>query len=116
MSNQHLLEAMQALERKDYKGALRAYQVAAEEGNPAALVGLAEIYLAGFGVEQDDLRAESLLLKVVSDGTVERSTAALAWNNLATLYTTGAKHVQPNPERAAECVAQVKLLKIKGIG
>ena len=65
----------------------------AEAGNPKAQCNLASLYHQGLGVERDGKRAVELYKKVTEPNVPECNLSALAYNNLATLYFTGAPGV-----------------------
>lgn len=66
--------------RGDYKTALRAYRLLAEQQEPGAQVGLAEMYLQGHGVQQDCIEAMRWYRKAAEQGN------ATAQNSLGYMY------------------------------
>src|SRR5258708_814004 len=50
-------DAMAAIERKDYATALQIWRPLAQHGNASAQTNLGMIYLHGYGVAQDDVKA-----------------------------------------------------------
>ena len=55
-----LTMAMQALERGDFKTAVKYFKIAANEGDPIAQQNLAVMYNNGFGVKKDPQKASEL--------------------------------------------------------
>jgi len=66
--------------RGDYNTALREYRLLAEQEDPGAQVGLAEMYLQGHGVQQDHIEAMKWYRKAAEQGDVN------AQNSLGYMY------------------------------
>lgn len=82
-----MLEAISALERKDYLTAFKLFKPLAEAGNPKAQCNLATLYHVGAGVEADEGKAIELYLRVAELQIVEEHLSAIAYNNLATIHS-----------------------------
>src|SRR5258707_8216680 len=107
----HFIAATKAIHRGDFELAASEFRAAIESGSHWGKLGLAAMHLGGSGLAAPDGRtAETLLWDVASDLSAPRSAAALAFNNLSTLYIVGAVGVEPDAERAAECALKAKEL------
>ena len=94
--------ALDAIENKDYSTALRLLAPLAEAGIPEAMCNLATLYQCGLGVEIDGKQAVALYERVARLEMINRSLSGIAFNNLATIHTTGLPGVEPNLEKAEE--------------
>jgi TPR repeat protein len=92
----HLVLAENAISMNDYETAAMEYQIASDKGSPYAKIGLAALYSTGMGVECNGIIAIKLLEEVINNGSASRQQLALAFNNISTLYFTGAQFLSPN--------------------
>jgi TPR repeat protein len=99
-----MLEAMSALEKNDYLTAFRLFKPLAEAGNPKAQCNLAALYQVGAGVETNQQIAIELYSRVAERQIMEEHLSAIAYNNLATIYSL------TNPQKAAEYQRQAKAM------
>jgi TPR repeat protein len=111
-AEKHLACANEAIARGDFQVAANEYQFAIGLGNHDAKIGLAILYLAGDGVERDGRVSEGLLLDVISSSDATKKTIAHASHNLSTLYVTGAKDLDSNPEKASQYALMARELGI----
>ena len=127
-------EGFQALMEGDYKAAFNEFMLEAKQENPFAQADLGDMYYHGVGVEQDDIQAfnwygmaaeqgmaesQSILgdMLVNGRGVAEDSLKAIEWFNkaaeqgyakafgcLSQIYQTGTSQVEPNGEKAIQCL------------
>ncbi|HLJ41963.1 MAG TPA: hypothetical protein VKT50_10790 [Candidatus Acidoferrales bacterium] len=95
-----VLKAIEELNRGNYSVAVALLVPLAEAGNPKAQCNLASLYHLGLGVESDGKRAVELYKKVAEHNVLEGNLSALAYNNLATIYFTGAPGVEADWAKA----------------
>ena len=105
-----VLRAVEELSRGNYSVALALLVPLAEADNPKAQCNLASLYHLGLGVESDGKRAVELYKKVAKQNILEGNLSALAYHNLATLYSTGAPGVKANPGKAKVCLTRAREL------
>jgi TPR repeat protein len=91
-----MLEAMSAVENKDYVLSLKLLETLAAAGNPKAQCNLATLYQVGLGVEVNENKAVELYLRVAERQILEEHLSAIAYNNLATIYCS------TDPKKAGE--------------
>jgi TPR repeat protein len=89
---------------EDDAEAVRWYRASAEQGNAEGLVGLADMYAKGEGVEQDLAEARSLYEKAADAGQ------GRAARVLAAAYENGGLDVEPDAGQAAYWAARAKEL------
>lgn len=109
-ADRHLARATKAIHEGEFVLAASEFRAAIELGNQWAKIGFALMHIAGDGFEPNGRTAEALLLEVASNASAPREAAALAFNNLSTLYVVGAVGLEPDAERAAECALKAKAL------
>jgi hypothetical protein len=97
-----MIEAMDALEKRDYLLAFRLLESLAIAGNPKAQCNLAHLYHFGLGVKADGQKAVSLYRGVAQLEIREEHLSGIAYNNLATIYCGGVQDVVPDPEKVSE--------------
>jgi TPR repeat protein len=95
-----VLAALDAIENRNYSRAFELLLPIANAGNPKAQCNLATLYQAGWGVNADGLKAVELYLHVAEQQIVEECLSGVAYNNLATIYSTGLRGIMPDPEKA----------------
>lgn len=97
-----MVEAMNALEKRNYSLAFRLLNTLAKAGNPKAQCNLAALYNFGLGVNMDGRKAVELYLGVAEQEIREEHLSGVAYNNLATIYSGGVPDVVPDPKKASE--------------
>jgi len=105
-----MLEAMDALDRKDFSSAGRLFTRIAESGNPKALCNLATFYHTGWGVKADPRKAVELYLRIAELEIREEHLSGIAFNNLASIYSCGLGDVEPDLEKAIEYRTRARAL------
>jgi TPR repeat protein len=96
-------EALDQIERGgDHATAVTLLVPLAEAGNPKAQCNLAALYQFGLGVEPDGQKCVELYLRVATQNIAEGSLSAVAYNNLATIYTTGLPGIDADHQKAYE--------------
>lgn len=107
----HIQAAEKAENMNNFILAKQEYELAIKCGSCEAKIALAVLYLLNGDEKNSGVRAEALLNEVVSSSSTPAQLVALGYNNLATLYTTGANGIDRNEEKAREC-----LLKAQSLG
>jgi TPR repeat protein len=105
-----LVKALENIERQNYAAAFESLLPLVEADNPKAQCNLANLYHFGWGVKIDGMKAVELYLSVAGKSIREECLSAIAYQNLATIYTTGLPGIEPNPEKAQEFSAMAKML------
>ncbi len=107
----HLKRGRDALESGDPGVAVREFRLAEQLGCLEAKIELAAICLGGDAdCPQGGVAAEALLNEVIGHPIAPSTLVALALNNLASLYLTGAQGVQPDVLRASAAAEAAKRL------
>src|SRR5215475_13836746 len=107
-----LLKAISDVAKADYSAAVETLRRIADEGNPKAQCNLANLYHFGWGVSIDAAKAIELYSGVAEKKIQDESLSGIAYQNLATIYTTGLPGIEPNPQKAAEYFALAKELGV----
>jgi TPR repeat protein len=102
MSKQDIERALDEIERKNFSGAVQLLMPLAESGNPKAMCNLATLYQCGLGVPIDGKKAIALFERVGQMNIHEEKLSAIAYHNLATIYSTGLPGVEPDPLKAQQ--------------
>jgi len=102
MGRTEIEAALDEIENKNYSVAVRLLVPLAEAGSPEAMCNLATLYQCGWGVAMDGKKAVALYERVAHLHIRETCLSGTAFNNLATIYTTGLPGVAPDPEKAKE--------------
>jgi len=99
-ANNALKTGIKAFQEQNYDAAFRLLIPLAEGGNPQAQCYIASIYQGGFGVPVDGVKAVDWYLKAAAQEERTERISAIAYNNLATIYSTGLSGVRPDPRLA----------------
>jgi TPR repeat protein len=97
--SEKLLKAIDELNSGNHAAAVMLLGPLADGDNLRAKCYLAHAYHLGLGVEMDGRKAVELYLSVAERNIQEGRLSALAYNNLATIYLTGAPGVQRDVEK-----------------
>jgi len=84
-----LEKGIQAFEQGDYVLAFAFLSVLAEKGNPQAQSYLGCMYQGGLGFPANGEQAVIWYMKAAEQEITAGLVSAIAYNNLATIYTTG---------------------------
>jgi len=87
-----LEDVMEAISRKDFPRAIALLAPLEKEGVPDAFTNLAFLYSQGLGVPADGPKAVEIYKKAIALGS------GLAAHNLGTLYVTGARGLERDPQ------------------
>ncbi|MFN5079403.1 MAG: hypothetical protein ACK5SG_04415 [Burkholderiales bacterium] len=101
----YLMRANQAIDSNDYIMAAHFFCIAEEMGSLEAKIGLAALSISGHYQPTDVTTgqyAEMQLRQVIETKTATDKVRALALNNLATLYATGAEGIDADMKKSAE--------------
>src|SRR5262245_34835800 len=101
---------MEYMDNGDYSSAIHLLTPLAEAGNPKAQCNLATIFQSGLGCNVDGEKAVRLYLEVARRNIREEFLSAIAYHNLATIYTTGLLQIERDREKAAEFEARAREL------
>jgi hypothetical protein len=111
--NSYLTQAHQAIENLDYAEAVVFFLMAEDMGSIEAKIGLAALCIGGY-YQPDDLviglYAEKKLLQVIENKLAPRNLVALALNNLASLYATGADGLVVDMQKSIEAANRAEIL------
>jgi uncharacterized protein len=105
-----MLRAIEEMDKRNYSVALALLLPLAESGNARARCNLATLYSFGWGVTQNAKKAVELYRSVAEQNIQEGHLSAIAYNNLATIYFTGAHGVERDVEKGQECLARAREL------
>lgn len=105
-----LRNGMREYNSGDKAGAMRAFEFAANQGQPLAQWKLGRMYADGDGVARNDVKAFQYFSRLADDNADESpdspraSLVANAFTSLGSYYLAGIKgtNIKPNPPRAAE--------------
>ena len=100
LNSPEMVEAMNALENKEYPLAFRLLQPLAEAGNPKAQCNLATLYHFGLGVDVDGQKAVKLYREVAEQGIRQEHLSGIAYNNLATIFVSGFPGIEADRQKA----------------
>jgi TPR repeat protein len=95
-----LLAGIQELDNANYQAAFALLVPLASVGNPKAQCNLATLYHLGLGVQRDVKKAVELYREVSEQNIREEHLSASAYNNLSTIYSTGAPGIEPDAAQA----------------
>jgi len=106
-----LIEKSVALiEKEQYDQAVKILTPLVAENNLHAKSYMALLYQCGFGVPLDIQKAIDLYLEVAESHSKEDNISATAYNNLATLYSTGALGCQSDKIQSRDYWRKAKKL------
>jgi len=105
-----MLEAIEFIEKGDYLTAFQVLTSPALGDNRKAQRNLANLYHFGWGVSANGKKAVELYLGVARGNIREDHLSGLAYNNLATIYTTGLPGIDVDPEKAHQYLKQAREL------
>jgi uncharacterized protein len=108
--NAQLLKAIDELARRNHVAAFELLLPLADAGNPKAQCNLATLYHLGLGVKADGRKAVDLYLKVAEQDIREEHLSGIAYNNLATIYSTGLPGIERDGEKSKEYLARARKL------
>lgn len=95
-----LLEGINAFDTEDYSRAMELLLPLAESGVASAQCYIASMYQGGFGVPMSGKAAIDWYLKAALQEEMEERVSATAYNNLATIYSTGMLDVYADRDMA----------------
>jgi TPR repeat protein len=105
-----LLQAVDDIDKGNHSSAVELLTPLAAACNPKAQCSLASMFQCGLGVETDGKKAIELYLEVARQNIREELLSAIAYHNLATIYTAGLLQIERDDEKAAEFEARAKEL------
>ena len=105
-----LLQAIDDIDKGNYSSAVEILTPLAEAGNPKAQCNLASMFQCGLGVKTDGEKAVKLYLRVARQNIRKEMLSAIAYHNLATIYTTGLPYIERDSGKAVEFEARAKEL------
>jgi TPR repeat protein len=105
-----LLDAIENMDKRNYRAAYELLVRLAQTGNPKAQLNLANLFHFGWGVNMDGKKAVELYLEVAQQNIREEHLSGLAYHSLAMIYVSGLSRVEPDCKRAAEFSARAKEL------
>ena len=108
-----LSTALENIAKRNYRDAFTALTQLAEAGNAKARCNLATLYHFGLGVTPDGAKAAELYRSVAEQNIREECLSGVAYQNLATLYTTGLPGIEPDHHKAAHFSSRAKELGFK---
>jgi hypothetical protein len=94
--NDHMNQAVEALASGDFILAASEYLLASNMGCIDARIALAFLYATEANLDGNGVAAEKILETVINNKDSSSGQIALACNNLATLYSTGADGLTPD--------------------
>jgi hypothetical protein len=90
-------DGLKAYQQGDYVRALRFLLPLAEAGNAEAQCYVASMHQGGLGVLADGQEAVKWYRKAAEQEVREGKISATAYNNLATIFSTGIPGISPDP-------------------
>jgi TPR repeat protein len=106
---------IEAYENQDYAEAFRLLIPLAQAGNPQAQCYVASMYQGGLGVPVDGPMAVEWYRKAAIQEERIEHISAVAFNNLATIYSVGMPGIPPDKELAEQCWRKASELGFKMI-
>lgn len=94
--------AVRAFQSRHYAEALNLFLPLAQSGNARAQCYVATMFQSGLGVAPDGIKAVEWYKKAAEQEVRSEKISAVAYNNLATMYFTGAPGIEPNRLMAEE--------------
>lgn len=110
-----LKAGIKAFENEEYSEAMEQFMPLAEKGIVQAQCYIACIFQGGFGVPVNGQKAIKWYTKAAKQNVTDNNLSAIAYNNLATIYSTGLPGTPLNMELAKKNWSKAKALGFKMI-
>jgi uncharacterized protein len=98
--NDELINAVKAYDESNFEIAFGLFKRLAELDIAEAQCYLATMYQCGLGVKENGMEAIKLYRTVAKRNIKKGSLSGIAYNNLATIYTTGLPDIPPDESKA----------------